>query len=104
MGVLSRYLSCPEEDHMRAAKGVLRYLRGATRLGVVYGDDKPLQEYVDADWAGDIDARRSKTGFVFTLIGGPISWQQADIVDNQAPVDRGDVNDRSRVRLRRHGD
>jgi len=59
---------------MRAAKGVLQYLRGATRLGVVYGDDKPLQGYVDADWAGDIDARRSTTGFVFTLNGGPISW------------------------------
>ena len=42
VGVLSRYMSCPEEDHMRAAKGVLRYVRGSTRLGVVYGDDKPL--------------------------------------------------------------
>jgi len=74
VGVLSRYMSCPEEDLMRAAKGVLRYLRGATRLGVVYGNDKPLQGYVDADWAGDIDARRSTTGDVFTLNGGPISW------------------------------
>jgi len=42
VGVLYRYMSCPEEDLMRAAKGVLRYLRGATRIGVVYGDDKPL--------------------------------------------------------------
>jgi len=73
VGVLSLYMSCPEEDHMRAAKGVLRYLRGTTRLGVAYGDDKPLQGYVDADWAGDIDARRSTTGFVFTLNGGHIS-------------------------------
>jgi len=74
VGVLSRYMSCPEEDHMRAAKGVLPYLRGATRLRVVYGDDKPLQGYVDAEWAGDIDARRSTTCFVFTLNDGPISW------------------------------
>jgi len=74
VGVLSRYMAGLEEDHMRAAKGVLRYLRGATRLGVVYGDEKPVQGYVDADWAGDIDARRSTTGFVFTLNGGPISW------------------------------
>jgi len=104
VGVLSRYMSCYEEDHMWAAKGVLRYLRRATRLGVVYGDDKPLQGYVDADWAGDIDARRSKTGFGCTLIGGLISWQQAYIVVKQAPVDRGDVNGRGRVRRRRHGD
>jgi len=59
---------------MRAAKGVLRYLRGATRLGVAYGTYKPLQGYVDADWAGDVDARRSTTGFIFTLNGGPVSW------------------------------
>jgi len=75
VGVLSRYMSCFEEDHMRVSKGVLRYLRGATRLGVVYDDDKPLQGYDDADWAGDIDARRSTTGFVFTLSGGPVSWK-----------------------------
>jgi len=75
MGVLSRYLSCPEEDHMRATMGVLHYLRGATRLGVVYGDNKPLQCHVDADWAGDIDARQSATDFFLTVNGGPRSWE-----------------------------
>jgi len=74
VGVLSRFMSCPEQDHMLAAKGVLRYLRGTTRLGVVYSGNEPLQGYVDADWAGDTDGRRSTTGFVFTLNGGPISW------------------------------
>jgi len=72
--VLSRFMSCPEQDHMRAAKGVLRYLRGTTRLGVMYGGNEALQRYVDVDWAGDIDGRRSTTGFIFTLNGGPISW------------------------------
>jgi len=41
VGVLLRFMSCPEEDHMRAAKGVLRYLRGTTRLGVVYNGSEP---------------------------------------------------------------
>jgi len=74
VGVLLRFMSCPEEDHMRAAKGVLRYLRGTTRLGVVYGDSEPLQGFFDADWAGDIDGRRSTSGFFFTCNGGPIAW------------------------------
>ncbi|RVW47730.1 Retrovirus-related Pol polyprotein from transposon TNT 1-94 [Vitis vinifera] len=30
--------------------------------------------YVDADFAGDIDSRKSTTGFVFTLGGTTISW------------------------------
>jgi len=75
VGALSLYMACPEEDHMRAAKAMLRHLRGATRLGVAYGADKPLQGYVDADWAGDVDARRSTTGFIFTPHGGPVSWR-----------------------------
>jgi len=74
MGVLSRIMSCPEEDHMRAAKGVLRYLRGTTRPGVVYSGSEPLQGFVDADWAGDIDGCRSPTGSVFTCTGGAITW------------------------------
>jgi len=30
--------------------------------------------YVDSDFAGDIDKRRSTTGYVFTLAGGAVSW------------------------------
>ena len=33
-----------------------------------------LWGYVDADFAGDIDSRKSTTGFVFTLCGTAISW------------------------------
>ena len=33
-----------------------------------------LQGYVDADFAGDIDSRKSTTGFVFTLSGTTILW------------------------------
>jgi hypothetical protein len=31
--------------------------------------------YVDADYAGDLDDRRSTTGYVFTIAGGPICWK-----------------------------
>ena len=41
-GVLSRFMSCHEKDQMRVANGVLRYLRGTTRLGVVFGGGEPL--------------------------------------------------------------
>jgi len=74
VGVLSLFMSCPGQDHVRAERGVLRYLRKTTRLGVVYGGSEPLQGFADAHWAGDVDGRRSTTGFVFTLNGGPIAW------------------------------
>ena len=74
VGVLSRFMSCPQPDHMCAEKKLLRYLRGTTRLWVVCGGRESLQGFVDADWAGDVDGRRSTTGFAFTLNGGPIAW------------------------------
>jgi len=73
VGVLSRFMSCPEQGDMRAAKGVLRYSHGTVRLGVVYGATEPLRGSVDAHWAGDVDSRRSTTGLGFILIGGPVS-------------------------------
>ena len=75
-GVLSRFMSLPEQAHMRAAKGVLRYLCGTARLGVAYASSEPLQGYVAADWAGDVDVRRSTTGFIFTVNGGSVAWER----------------------------
>ena len=31
--------------------------------------------YVDSDYAGDLDKRRSLTGYVFTIGGCAISWK-----------------------------
>jgi hypothetical protein len=30
--------------------------------------------FCDADWAGDLDTRRSTTGFVFMMESGAVSW------------------------------
>lgn len=31
--------------------------------------------YVDLDYTGDLDDRRSTTGYAFTLVGEPIYWK-----------------------------
>ena len=51
---------------------VLHYLQGTARLGLVFQrlkKEKPrvLQGYVDANYAGDLDQRRSTAGYVFTI-------------------------------------
>jgi len=58
VGVLSRFMSCPKRDHMSKNKGMLPYLRGKTRLAVMFGGNEALKWYVDADWAGDTNGRR----------------------------------------------
>lgn len=75
VGSLSRYMAHPTELHWSLAKGVLRYLIGTVDHGVVFTKGAGfLVGYCDADYAGDVDTRRSTTGYVFTLLGGAVSW------------------------------
>jgi hypothetical protein len=76
VGALSRYMSAPTTDHWRAAMGILRYLAGTRDLGIVFGKGGLIPEgYVDADYAEEVDTRRSTTGYVFILAGKPYRGQ-----------------------------
>jgi ribonuclease HI len=74
VGVLARYMSNPQKQHWDAAKGVLRYLKGTTDVGLWFGDGPIFQGYCDSDYAGDLDTRKSTTGYVFILHGGAVCW------------------------------
>lgn len=78
VSVVSRYMSCPGKEHWQAVKWILRYLRGSADLCLVYDQSdctSSVTGYVDSDYAGDLDKRRSLTGYVFTYSGGAISWK-----------------------------
>jgi len=76
---LSRFITCYDERHWKAAQRVLRYLKGTLDYGITYSahTDDPLilRGAGDADWGGDTHDRKSVTGFFFFLTGGPISWR-----------------------------
>ena len=75
VGVVSKFMSRPRKQHWEAVKWILRYLKGSSDTSLYFtGASLKLQGYVDADFAGDIDSRKSTTGFVFTLGGTAISW------------------------------
>jgi hypothetical protein len=82
MGVLSRYISKPGMEHWTIVKRVFRYLRGTTIYGLCYqgriGLDRVvyIHGFVDADWVGYLDHRRSTSGYVFNLFGGAINWMR----------------------------
>ncbi|KAL5572941.1 hypothetical protein UlMin_022538 [Ulmus minor] len=70
ISVLSRFMSNPERDHWLAMKWLLRYIKGTTKLGLVYRKARNylrLDGYVDSDYGGDRDRRRSTTTYVFML-------------------------------------
>jgi len=73
---LTQFLNKPSTTHMHAAKCILCYLQGISTLGITY---RPpllrLQAYSDANWAEDMDTRRSTTGYVVMLNNGAIAWK-----------------------------
>lgn len=77
VAALARYQDNASEEHWKAAKQILRYLRGTINLGIHfnYRGDNILYGYADADFAGDTDDRKSTSGIVFMLNGGPIHWK-----------------------------
>jgi len=78
VGVLSKYMASPTTVHWQVAKGLLRYVASTAAHGIIYGGSNTealtIEGYCDADYAGDVDTRRSTSGYVFTMAGGAISW------------------------------
>ena len=77
---LSKFSSRPGTKHAIAVKRVLRYLVGTQDLGISFiipdlSVNPKLYGYSDSDFAADLNNRRSTSGFVFLLNGGPISWK-----------------------------
>ena len=77
VGVLSQYMSRPSNDHWMGVKRVLRYLKGTLQYGLklsAHEEEPELFGYSDADWAGDVDTRRSTSGYVFQFGSSTVSW------------------------------
>lgn len=74
VSALSQFNKNHSETHWRAAKRVLRYLKGTQNFMLKFEPSKSgLQGYVDADWANCQDDRKSYTGYVFKLSNAPTS-------------------------------
>ncbi|XP_073035370.1 secreted RxLR effector protein 161-like [Primulina eburnea] len=72
----ARYQSDPKISHLKAVKRILRYIAGTLELGLWYTRDTNtnLVGFSDADWAGDLDDRKSTSGGCFYLGNNLVSW------------------------------
>jgi hypothetical protein len=77
-GQVSRYMDTHNKEHWMAAKRIPRYLKGTKDAYIQYArcqGELMMECYSDSDWAGDHDDRKSTSGYLITLAGGPISWR-----------------------------
>ena len=75
---LISFVENPGEVYWKAAKRVLRHLKGTVNQTLTFRKTQVLDllNFSDADWAGNIDNRRSTSGFCIKLSesSGAISW------------------------------
>ena len=84
LNILVCFQTNPGPAHWKAILHLLAYLKGTLHYKITYQQGGSLNPigFVDADYAGDIDTRRSTSGYVFTMAGGAVSWS----VKRQATV------------------
>ena len=58
-------------------KPIFQYLKGTQQYGLLYSksDSSNCVGFSDADWGGDLDDRKSTSGYVFQVGGTAISWR-----------------------------
>lgn len=71
-----QFMASPTVDHWTAVKRILRYLRATMDMGLWFTRSSSflLSAFSDADWAGNLDDRRSTGGYIIFLGGNPVSW------------------------------
>ena len=78
LGIVSRYQADPGEDHWKAVKNIIKYLRRTKVVFLIYGgSDLKLEGYTDSNFQSDPDDSKSISGYMFTINGGAVSWKSS---------------------------
>eukprot|EP00171_Calliarthron_tuberculosum_P012764 IDg12764t1 len=83
--MLAKYVENPGNSHWNCVKRVIRYLIQTKNFGLCYGGSTASitpHVYVDADWAGDSETRKSMSGFIAIMGESAVSWasRQQEVV------------------------
>lgn len=75
--MVSKFMHAPEESHLQAVLGILRYLKRYPSLGLHFktGDEPHLTGFSDANYGGDRDDSTSLGAYIFFLGATPITWK-----------------------------
>ena len=62
-------LANPKENHMMEIKRIMRYLEDTEDYGLWYkkGGNLDLKVFIDVDWVGSVDDRKSTSGGILFL-------------------------------------
>ena len=77
VGLVSRFMSKPQQTHFKVAKRILRYIKGTINMGLFFDVNSAfiLQGYTNSDLGGDPNDEKSTCGYCFFVGSGAISWK-----------------------------
>jgi transposase InsO family protein len=77
VSVISQFMHAPGPTHFEAIFRILRYLKGTPGKGLMFKNRGHIQveAYTDADWAGNINDRRSTSGYCTFVGGNLVTWR-----------------------------
>ncbi|EXB61168.1 Copia protein [Morus notabilis] len=78
VSMISQFMHSPQKTHIEAAYRILRYLKGSPGKGLMFRkhDNRTIEAYTDADWAGSVTDRRSTTGYCCFVWGNLVTWRR----------------------------
>ena len=70
-------MNCPNEEHLGAAYRILKYLKSAPGKGIFFkkNNNRGVEIFTDADWAGCVMDRRSTSGYCTFVWGNLVTWR-----------------------------
>lgn len=76
IGIVARFQADPKETHLIVVKRIFRYLKRTIDFGLWYdrNSDFTLKTFIDVDWAGCVEDRKSTSGGAFFLENRLVSW------------------------------
>ena len=76
VSVVSQKLDSATIEDWHKVKRILRYLNATADVGILCRHDGPrsIESFSDANYAQDVDTRRSTSGAVTEFAGGAITW------------------------------
>ncbi|GJT47683.1 ribonuclease H-like domain, reverse transcriptase, RNA-dependent DNA polymerase [Tanacetum coccineum] len=76
VGLLSRFMQEPREQHMKAIRQVLRYVKGTKDYGITYkhNEGNKIHGFSDSSYGVNTQEGKGTTGIIFYYGESPISW------------------------------
>ncbi|XP_062089616.1 uncharacterized mitochondrial protein AtMg00810-like [Humulus lupulus] len=77
VSLVSQFMHDPCQGHFNVVYRILRYLKQAPGKGLFFKktNERKVEVFIDADWAGSIDDRKSTSSYCTLLWGNLVTWR-----------------------------